>query len=193
MDPMKFAQMLADGTDAVEDMVWKIKRKLDHGEDLSSADLMNGYTKVYDLCSDCPLKLKPFLVRHFFDKFKIAVKVRISEKVIPSLENKEDEALVRQLAEAWIEHKKFTRHLLFMFLSLTNVVLSTPQPLPADCISLTLFCDMIASGWPWDQEEELGLPSYDQFSDFIKESDSRLVSIEEKFEELMSHFSKTLL
>ena len=64
-------------------------------------------------------------------------------QVIPSLENKEDEALVRQLAEAWTEHKKFTRHLLFMFLSLTNVVLLTPQPLPADCISLTLFCDMV--------------------------------------------------
>ena len=41
---LKFPKLLADGTNAVDDMIRKIKWKLDHGEDLSTADLMNGYT-----------------------------------------------------------------------------------------------------------------------------------------------------
>ncbi|GMN43863.1 hypothetical protein TIFTF001_013069 [Ficus carica] len=190
----KFAQMLADGTAAVDDM-------------------------VYDLCFGwpCPPEQKHVLVTHFFVEFENAVKDRISEKTgrssltserervwlealgflvigfhltcvvlfqaIPSLENKEGRTLVRQLAEEWTEHKQFTKHLLFMFHSLNNINLVTPLPLPADSISLTLFCDMvwdrfnrtiekairdlIALGWPGGQEAEPDLPSYDKLSDFI--------------------------
>ncbi|GMN43865.1 hypothetical protein TIFTF001_013068 [Ficus carica] len=179
---LKFPELLADGTNAVDDTIRKIKRKLDHGEDLSSADLMNGYTNVYNVYNGCPTDQELFMLKHFFDIFQKAVKDRISEKVIPSLENKEGRALVRQLAEAWTEHKQFTKHLLFMFRSTRNLAQILSQPLPELDNSLTCFCDTVwdrfhskikkairdlnDSGWP-EVQEEPDFPSYDQVSDFV--------------------------
>ncbi|XP_039071305.1 cullin-1-like [Hibiscus syriacus] len=73
---------------------------------------MNIYTTVYNMCNPNPTG---GMCEVLYEKYNDVFKDYINSQVLPSLQGKEDEALVKETVKRWSNHKVMTRWLVRFF------------------------------------------------------------------------------
>ncbi|GMI64090.1 cullin 1, AUXIN RESISTANT 6, INCURVATA 13 [Hibiscus trionum] len=81
-------------------------------QSFSSQDYMNYYTAVYTMCKPNPTG---GICEVLYDKYNNVFKDYINSHVLPSLQGKKDEALVKETEKRWSNHKVMTRWLFRFF------------------------------------------------------------------------------
>ncbi|KAL3380266.1 hypothetical protein AABB24_000747 [Solanum stoloniferum] len=75
----------------------------------NSEDYMMMYSTIYNMCSHNPLHDYSQLL---YDKYREAFEEYIITMVLPSLREKHDELMLRELVKRWLNHKLMVKWLL---------------------------------------------------------------------------------
>ncbi|CAL5198855.1 unnamed protein product [Lathyrus oleraceus] len=107
-----------EGWNYVQKRIKKLLNNLEGLPDthLSSEDNIMIYTNIYNICTrDCS--------KQVYDKYKEVIYDYIRSTVLPSLQGKKDELLLRELLKRWSNHKTMTNRLSKFFLYLETYYL----------------------------------------------------------------------
>ncbi|KAF4368431.1 hypothetical protein CsatB_029636 [Cannabis sativa] len=139
----------------IDESIEKIHVKLNPNNDLDvkaqswkMEEKINIYTTVYDIfCSAAMEGFWPYAVSQYYEKYEHTVTERISNYVIPSLEDKIGEDFIIEVAKQWTQLDEYKRnlHIIFGHVEKVAVNLSLSKPLFVD-ICKTKFCNMV-----WDK------------------------------------------
>ncbi|XP_054804609.1 cullin-1-like [Prosopis cineraria] len=105
---------LEEGWKHVQEGIDQLKNVIEglSEEPLSSEKHMLLYTTIYNMCIQKP----PFeYTKQLYDRYIITVEGYIKSTLLPSLRNKHQEFLLRELVIRWENHKKFIKYLLRYF------------------------------------------------------------------------------
>ncbi|XP_058723819.1 cullin-1-like [Vicia villosa] len=110
----------------VQKRIKKLQDNLEglHDTHLTSEDNIMLYTNIYNMC----VAKGGY---HVYEKYKKVIHEYISSTVLPSLQEKEDEVLLRELLRRWSNHKTMTIRLSKFFLSLESFYLSGRRNVPS--------------------------------------------------------------
>ncbi|WJX58445.1 Cullin-1 [Trifolium repens] len=102
-----------EGLKTLQEGIVKLFNILEGSEpNFTSEEYIKLYTTVYNLCS-------PIAVPHYdhelYNLYKETCKDYIASKVLPSLQEKQDEPLLRALLEGWSTYKIMTKRLIGLF------------------------------------------------------------------------------
>ncbi|XP_071719035.1 cullin-1-like [Rutidosis leptorrhynchoides] len=132
---------LDEGWSFMQNGITKLKKILEgHPEQFSSEEYMMLYTTIYNMCTQKP---PHDYSQQLYDKYKEAFEEYIRSTVLPSLREKHDEFLLRELVKRWANHKIMVRWLSRFFHYLDRYFISR-RSLPAlNEVGLTCFRDSV--------------------------------------------------
>ncbi|KAL3531439.1 hypothetical protein ACH5RR_010761 [Cinchona calisaya] len=133
---------LEEGLEFMQRGIMKLKNILEgKGESqFSSEEYMLMYTTIYNMCTQKP---PHDYSQQLYEKYKEAFDEYISSTVLPSLREKHDEFMLRELVTRWANHKVMVRWLSRFFHYLDRYFVSR-RSLPAlNDVGLTCFRDLV--------------------------------------------------
>ncbi|KAG5628236.1 hypothetical protein H5410_013454 [Solanum commersonii] len=138
---------LKHGWDFMQRGITKLKNILEGLPEpqFSSEDYMMLYTTIYNMCTQNP---PHNYSQQLYDKYREAFEVYITTMVLPSLREKHDEFMLRELVKRWSNHKVMIRWLSRLFHFLDRYFIARKSLPNLNEVGLTCFCDQI------DQERE---------------------------------------
>ncbi|KAF5207697.1 Cullin-1 [Thalictrum thalictroides] len=133
---------LDQGWDFMYKGITKLKRILERLPEpqFNSEDYMMLYTTIYNMCTQKPPN---DYSQQLYDKYREAFEEYISLSVLPSLKEKHDEFMLRELVKRWMNHKVMVRWLSRFFHYLDRYFIAR-RSLPAlKDVGLTCFRDLV--------------------------------------------------
>ncbi|XP_058209702.1 cullin-1 [Rhododendron vialii] len=133
---------LEEGWDFMQNGITKLKRILEGLPEpqFSSEEYMMLYTTIYNMCTQKPPN---DYSQQLYEKYKEAFEEYISSSVLPSLREKHDEFMLRELVKRWPNHKVMVRWLSRFFHYLDRYFIAR-RSLPAlNEVGLTCFRDLV--------------------------------------------------
>lgn len=133
---------LDQGWDYMQKGITKLKRILEGLPEspFSSEEYMMLYTTIYNMCTQKP---PHDYSQQLYDKYKLAFEEYISSTVLPSLSEKHDEYMLRELVKRWANHKVMVRWLSRFFHYLDRYFIAR-RSLPAlNEVGLTCFREQV--------------------------------------------------
>ncbi|KAG5567691.1 hypothetical protein RHGRI_003033 [Rhododendron griersonianum] len=133
---------LEEGWDFMQNGITKLKRILEGLPEpqFSSEEYMMLYTTIYNMCTQKPPN---DYSQQLYEKYKEAFEEYISSSVLPSLREKHDEFMLRELVKRWPNHKVMVRWLSRFFHYLDRYFIAR-RSLPAlNEVGLTCFRDQV--------------------------------------------------
>ncbi|XP_071698690.1 cullin-1-like [Rutidosis leptorrhynchoides] len=128
MSHTKTPMELNEGWSFMQNGITKLKKILEGlPEQFSSEEYMMLYTTIYNMCTQKP---PHDYSQQLYDKYKEAFEEYIRSTVLPSLREKHDEFLLRELVKRWANHKVMVRWLSRFFHYLDRYFISR-RSLPA--------------------------------------------------------------
>ncbi|TVU17816.1 hypothetical protein EJB05_33873 [Eragrostis curvula] len=106
----------------------------------SSEDYMMLYTTIYNMCTQKPPN---DYSQQLYDKYRESFEEYITSMVLPSLREKHDEFMLRELVQRWSNHKVMVRWLSRFFHYLDRYFISRRSLTPLKEVGLTCFRDLI--------------------------------------------------
>ncbi|KAK4748496.1 hypothetical protein SAY87_015082 [Trapa incisa] len=106
----------------------------------SSSDYMMLYTTIYDMCTQKP---PHDYSQQLYDKYKESFEEYIISTVLPSLREKHDEFMLRELVKRWANHKVMVRWLSRFFHYLDRYFIARRSLPPLKEVGLTCFRDLV--------------------------------------------------
>ncbi|GMY16443.1 cullin-1 [Fagus crenata] len=133
---------LEQGWEYMEKGIMKLKRILEGLPEphFSSEEYMMLYTTIYNMCTQKP---PHDYSQQLYDKYREAFEEYINSTVLPSLKEKHDEFMLRELVRRWLNHKVMVRWLSRFFHYLDRYFIAR-RSLPAlNEVGLTCFRDLV--------------------------------------------------
>ncbi|GFZ13719.1 cullin 1 [Actinidia rufa] len=133
---------LEEGWDFMEKGITKLKRILEGLPEVqfSSEEYMMLYTTIYNMCTQKP---PHDYSQQLYEKYKEAFEEYINSMVLPSLREKHDEFMLRELVKRWANHKVMVRWLSRFFHYLDRYFIAR-RSLPAlNEVGLSCFRDLV--------------------------------------------------
>ncbi|KAJ7977521.1 cullin 1 [Quillaja saponaria] len=133
---------LEQGWDYMQKGITKLKRILEGFPEsqFSSEEYMMLYTTIYNMCTQKP---PHDYSQQLYDKYREAFEEYINSTVLPSLTEKHDEFMLRELVKRWGNHKVMVRWLSRFFHYLDRYFIAR-RSLPAlNVVGLTCFRDLV--------------------------------------------------
>ncbi|GLT32472.1 hypothetical protein SLA2020_071380 [Shorea laevis] len=106
----------------------------------SSEDYMMLYTTIYNMCTQKP---PHDYSQQLYDKYRESFQEYIESTVLPSLREKHDEFMLRELVKRWANHKVMVRWLSRFFYYLDRYFIARRSLLPLNEVGLTCFRDLV--------------------------------------------------
>ncbi|CAN1834125.1 CUL1 [Linum perenne] len=132
---------LDQGWDYMQKGIMKLKGILEGGVDqFNSEEYMMLYTTIYNMCTQKP---PHDYSQQLYDKYRESFEEYISSVVLPSIREKHDEFMLRELVQRWANHKLMVRWLSRFFHYLDRYFIAR-RSLPAlKEVGLTCFRELI--------------------------------------------------
>ncbi|GKU86774.1 hypothetical protein SLEP1_g1254 [Rubroshorea leprosula] len=130
------------GWDCIQNGITKLKRILEEKPEqpFSSEEYMELYTTIYNMCEQKP---PHDYSQQLYDKYREAFEEYITSTVLPSLREKHDEFMLRELVKRWSNHKVMIFWLLRFFHYLDRKFIPR-RSLPAlNEVGLTCFRELV--------------------------------------------------
>ncbi|THG07137.1 cullin-1-like [Camellia sinensis] len=132
---------LEEGWAYMQTGITKLKRILEGlPESFSSDDYMMLYTTIYNMCTQ---KSPHDYSQQLYDKYKEAFEEYINSTVLPSLREKHDEFMLRELVSIWVNHKVMVRWLSRFFHYLDRYFIARRSLPGLNDVGLTCFRDLV--------------------------------------------------
>ncbi|KAK3194026.1 hypothetical protein Dsin_025336 [Dipteronia sinensis] len=133
---------LDQGWDYMQKGIMKLKRILEGLPEtpFSSEEYMMLYTTIYNMCTQKP---PHDYSQQLYDKYKEAFEEYITSTVLPSLREKHDEFMLRELVKRWANHKVMVRWLSHFFHYLDRYFIARRSLPPLNEVGLTCFRDLV--------------------------------------------------
>ncbi|KAL1318020.1 hypothetical protein HN51_070265 [Arachis hypogaea] len=133
---------LEQGWDYMQKGITKLKKILEGLPEppFSSEEYMMLYTTIYNMCTQKPPN---DFSQQLYDKYKEAFDDYIESTVLPSLREKHDEFMLRELVQRWINHKVMVRWLSRFFHYLDRYFIARRSLPPLNAVGLTCFRDLV--------------------------------------------------
>ncbi|KAB5545370.1 hypothetical protein DKX38_013482 [Salix brachista] len=106
----------------------------------SSEDYMMLYTTIYNMCTQKP---PHDYSQQLYDKYRESFEEYITSTVLPSLREKHDEFMLRELVKRWANHKVMVRWLSRFFHYLDRYFIARRSLPPLNEVGLTCFRDLV--------------------------------------------------
>ncbi|KAL6517150.1 Cullin-1 [Orobanche minor] len=106
----------------------------------SAEDYMMLYTTIYNMCTQKP---PHDYSQQLYDKYREAFEEYITSTVLPSLREKHDEFMLRELVKRWLNHKVMVRWLSRFFHYLDRYFIARRSLPPLNEVGLTCFRDLV--------------------------------------------------
>lgn len=106
----------------------------------SSEDYMMLYTTIYNMCTQKP---PHDYSQQLYDKYRESFEEYITATVLPSLREKHDEFMLRELVKRWANHKVMVRWLSRFFHYLDRYFIARRSLPPLNEVGLTCFRDLV--------------------------------------------------
>jgi cullin 1 len=106
----------------------------------SSEDYMMLYTTIYNMCTQKP---PHDYSQQLYDKYRESFEEYITSMVLPSLREKHDEFMLRELVQRWSNHKVMVRWLSRFFHYLDRYFISRRSLTPLKEVGLTCFRELV--------------------------------------------------
>ncbi|KAF9689450.1 hypothetical protein SADUNF_Sadunf01G0093500 [Salix dunnii] len=131
---------LEQGWEYMQKGITKLKGILDGSlEQFNSEDYMMLYTTIYNMCTQKPPN---DYSQQLYDKYKEAFQDYINSTVLPSIREKHNEFMLRELMKRWANHKIMVRWLSRFFHYLDRYFIARRSLPPLNEVGLTCFCDL---------------------------------------------------
>jgi cullin 1 len=133
---------LEQGWDFMQKGITKLKNILEGLPEpqFSSEDYMMLYTTIYNMCTQKPPN---DYSQPLYDKYKESFEEYIISTVLPSLREKHDEFMLRELVRRWGNHKIMVRWLSRFFHYLDRYFIARRSLPPLNEVGLTCFRDLV--------------------------------------------------
>ncbi|KAL7172196.1 hypothetical protein ACSBR2_031818 [Camellia fascicularis] len=132
---------LEEGWAYMQTGITKLKRILEGlPESFSCDDYMMLYTTIYNMCTQ---KSPHDYSQQLYDKYKEAFEEYINSTVLPSLREKHDEFMLRELVSIWVNHKVMVRWLSRFFHYLDRYFIARRSLPGLNDVGLTCFRDLV--------------------------------------------------
>ncbi|CAL5198854.1 unnamed protein product [Lathyrus oleraceus] len=133
---------LEQGWDFMHRGIMKLKNILEGLPEpqFSPEDYMMLYTTIYNMCTQKP---PHDYSQHLYDKYKEAFEEYIVSTVLPSLREKHDEFMLRELVKRWANHKIMVRWLSRFFHYLDRYFIARRSLPPLNEVGLACFRDLV--------------------------------------------------
>ncbi|KAG4932060.1 hypothetical protein JHK87_046062 [Glycine soja] len=133
---------LEQGWDFMQKGITKLKNILEGLPEpqFSSEDYMMLYTTIYNMCTQKP---PHDYSQQLYDKYKESFEEYIVSTVLPSLREKHDEFMLRELVKRWANHKIMVRWLSRFFHYLDRYFIARRSLPPLNEVGLTCFRDLV--------------------------------------------------
>ncbi|KAG6529241.1 hypothetical protein ZIOFF_011437 [Zingiber officinale] len=106
----------------------------------SSEDYMMLYTTIYNMCTQKP---PHDYSQQLYDKYRESFEEYITSMVLPSLREKHDEFMLRELVKRWLNHKVMVRWLSRFFHYLDRYFIARRSLPPLNEVGLTCFRELV--------------------------------------------------
>ncbi|XP_022760537.1 cullin-1-like isoform X5 [Durio zibethinus] len=106
----------------------------------SSGDYMMRYTTIYNMCTQKP---PHDYSQQLYDKYRESFEEYITSTVLPSLREKHDEFMLRELVKRWANHKVMVRWLFRFFHYLDRYFIARRSLPPLNEVGLTCFRELV--------------------------------------------------
>ncbi|KAL7123841.1 hypothetical protein ABFS83_14G009800 [Erythranthe nasuta] len=133
---------LEQGWDFMQKGILKLKNILEGLPEpqFSSEDYMMLYTTIYNMCTQKP---PHDYSQQLYDKYRESFEEYITSTVLPSLREKHDEFMLRELVKRWQNHKIMVRWLSRFFHYLDRYFIARRSLPPLKEVGLTCFRDLV--------------------------------------------------
>ncbi|RZC21739.1 Cullin-1 isoform A [Glycine soja] len=130
------------GWDYMQKGITKLKKILEGAPEtpFSSEEYMMLYTTIYNMCTQKPPN---DFSQQLYDKYKDAFDEYIKITVLPSLREKHDEFMLRELVQRWLNHKVMVRWLSRFFHYLDRYFISRRSLPGLGAVGLTCFRESV--------------------------------------------------
>ncbi|XP_057994527.1 cullin-1 isoform X3 [Hevea brasiliensis] len=132
---------LDQGWDFMQKGITKLKIILEGSlEQISSEEYMMLYTTIYNMCTQ---KAPHDYSQQLYDKYRESFEDYINSMVLPSIREKHDEFMLRELVKRWSNHKLMVRWLSRFFHYLDRYFIARKSLPPLNEVGLTCFRDLV--------------------------------------------------
>uniref|UniRef100_A0A6N2KSA1 Cullin N-terminal domain-containing protein n=1 Tax=Salix viminalis TaxID=40686 RepID=A0A6N2KSA1_SALVM len=132
---------LEQGWEYMQKGITKLKGILDGSlEQFNSEEYMMLYTTIYNMCTQKPPN---DYSQQLYDKYREAFQVYINSTVLPSIKEKHNEFMLRELVKRWANHKIMVRWLSRFFHYLDRYFIARRSLPPLNEVGLTCFRDLV--------------------------------------------------
>ncbi|KAJ0092241.1 hypothetical protein Patl1_25099 [Pistacia atlantica] len=133
---------LEQGWEFMQKGITKLKNILEgHPEpQFSSEDYMMLYTTIYNMCTQKP---PHDYSQQLYDKYRESFEEYITSTVLPSIREKHDEFMLRELVKRWANHKVMVRWLSRFFHYLDRYFIARRSLPPLNEVGLSCFRDLV--------------------------------------------------
>ncbi|KAF7809601.1 cullin-1 [Senna tora] len=133
---------LEQGWDYMVQGITKLKKILEGSPEpnFSSEEYIMLYTTIYNMCTQKPPN---DYSQQLYDKFKDALDDYIKSTVLPSIKEKHDEFMLRELVQRWANHKVMVRWLSRFFHYLNRFFVARCSLPTLNAVGLTRFRDLV--------------------------------------------------
>ncbi|CAN6676928.1 unnamed protein product [Malus baccata var. baccata] len=133
---------LEQGWEIMQKGITKLKNILEGLPEpqFSSDDYMLLYTTIYNMCTQKP---PHDYSQQLYDKYRESFEEYITTTVLPSLREKHDEFMLRELVKRWTNHKIMVRWLSRFFHYLDRYFIARRSLPPLNEVGLTCFRDLV--------------------------------------------------
>ncbi|CAD5190749.1 unnamed protein product [Musa acuminata subsp. malaccensis] len=133
---------LEQGWEFMQKGITKLKNILEGlpEQQFSSEDYMMLYTTIYNMCTQKP---PHDYSQQLYDKYRESFEEYITSMVLPSLREKHDEFMLRELVKRWLNHKVMVRWLSRFFHYLDRYFIARRSLPPLNEVGLTCFRNLV--------------------------------------------------
>ncbi|URD74651.1 cullin 1 [Musa troglodytarum] len=133
---------LEQGWEFMQKGITKLKNILEGRpeQQFSSEDYMMLYTTIYNMCTQKP---PHDYSQQLYDKYRESFEEYITSMVLPSLREKHDEFMLRELVKRWLNHKVMVRWLSRFFHYLDRYFIARRSLPPLNEVGLTCFRNLV--------------------------------------------------
>ncbi|KAK3441043.1 hypothetical protein EUGRSUZ_B01294 [Eucalyptus grandis] len=133
---------LEQGWEIMQKGIMKLKNILEGLPEtgISSEEYMILYTTIYNMCTQKPPN---DYSQQLYDKYRESFEEYIMSTVLPSLREKHDEFMLRELVKRWVNHKVMVRWLSRFFYYLDRYFIARRSLPPLNEVGLTCFRDLV--------------------------------------------------
>ncbi|KAG9134398.1 hypothetical protein Leryth_023789 [Lithospermum erythrorhizon] len=133
---------LEQGWDIMQKGITKLKNILEGLPEpqFSSEEYMTLYTTIYNMCTQKP---PHDYSQQLYDKYRESFEEYITSTVLPSLREKHDEFMLRELVQRWSNHKIMVRWLSRFFHYLDRYFIARRSLPPLNEVGLTCFRELV--------------------------------------------------